>query len=116
MPLLPTAPQDLCLSCQVHPATVPLLSGLHNLEQLEIVFEVGLHGRLVRQRHCVRRPVAAAAVGPCRWHFRDCMRQSAAERLQEAVLKQAVEEGVGWLRRALRGMGREPRVITVGKR
>ncbi len=117
------APQELSLHNQVHPATVPLLSGLHSLEQLELILEVGQGTDAWSASATVSAALSPLLLsGPARprvrirWSYRDCMRQSAVERMQEAVLKQAVEGSLVWLRRALRGMGRDQRAVAIGTR
>ncbi len=103
---------------------MPLLSGLHSLERLKISFVVGRGTDAWSTASAVSAALSPLLLlpGPARprvrigWSYRDCMRQSVAEREHEAVLAQAVEGGVGWLRQALQGIGREQRAITFGKR
>lgn len=102
---------------------MPVLSGLHSLEQLKLVLNVG-QGTDAWSTACT----VSAALSPLLlsrptwprvriwWEYRNQHSPTAAEREQQAVLGQALEEGVRSLQHALHGMGRDQRAVALGKR
>ncbi len=102
-----TRPQDLTLHCQLHPAAVPLLARLPHLRHLE------LQGRETDTWSGSETAVAAALLplllgAPCLQHLKLAVHWSSGDGLVAAL-----REGVERVKEQLRGMGRDPGVVTV---
>ncbi len=103
-------PQELSLRCQLHPAVVPLLARLPRLRELHLTLTRG-HGT---DTWSSSGTAVAAALLPLVLGAPRVQRlQLAAHRDSGHKLLAALREGVEWVQGQLRGMGRDPAVVSV---